>query len=146
MHAAAVFADHTPTVSAEREDGSTPGARVTWSTTVPPECAASVTVEFRSSSSRRVMRSYTTTSTSETKIIQTGLQCGTTYYIRVVVTGVASLGIIVSNQVFFGGEVTACTKNSLCVVLHTTNSAHTLILLHCVMPFHRYTSPSQSES
>ena len=108
MHAAADFSLHTVTVSAEREDGSTPDARVTWSTAVPPECVASVRVEFRTSSSGSVVRYYTTTSTSETEIIQTGLQCGTTYYIRVVVTGVASLGTVTSNQVFFGGEVTAC--------------------------------------
>ena len=125
IHAAAVFTDHTVTVSAEREDGSTPGARVTWSTTVPPECAASVTVEFRSSSSGSVVRAYTTTSTTETEIIQTGLQCGTTYYIRVVVTGVASRGAISSNQlqVFVGGEVTACIPSvtSYCIrrILHT---------------------------
>ena len=99
-------------MSAEREDGSTPGARVTWSTTAPPECVASVTVEFRTiSSSGSVVRSYTTTSTSETEVIQTGLQCATTYYIRVVVTGVASLGTVSSNpvQVLVGGKITACT-------------------------------------
>ena len=99
MHSATTFANHTITVSAEREDGSTPGARVTWSTTVPPECVASVTVEFRTSRSGSVVRSYTTTSTSETEVIQTGLQCGTTYYIRVVVTGVALLGTLSSSQV-----------------------------------------------
>ena len=104
MHVAADYSECTVTVSAVREDGSTPGARVTWSTTVPPECVASVTVEFRSWS---VVRSYTTTNTSETEVIQTGLQCGTTYYIRVVVTGVASLGALCSNQVqvLFGGKV-----------------------------------------
>ena len=95
-------------MNAEREDGSTPGARVTWSTTVPPECVASVTVEFRTSSSGSVVRSYTTTNTSETEIIQIGLQCATTYYIRVVATGVPSLGTLISNQVqlLVGGEVT----------------------------------------
>ena len=100
MHAAATFADHSVTVSAERVDGSTPGARVTW-TTVPPECVASVRVEFRISSVRggSEMISYTTTNTSETEVIQTGLQCNTTYYIRVVVTGVASLGTVESNTV-----------------------------------------------
>ena len=94
-------------MNAVREDGPTPGARVTWSTTVPPECVASVTVEFRNSSSGSVVRSYTTTSTSETEVIQTGLQCGTTYYIRVVVTGVASLGALRSNQVqvYFEGKI-----------------------------------------
>ena len=54
------------------------------------------------------MRSYTTTSTTESEVILTGLQCGTTYYIRVLVSGVASLGALNSNQVYFGGEVTAC--------------------------------------
>ena len=85
----------------------TPGARVTWSTTVPPECVASVTVEFSTSSRGSVVRSYTTTNTSETEVIQTGLQCDTTYYIRVEVTGVASLGTLNSNQVpvRVGGKV-----------------------------------------
>ena len=94
-------------MSAEREDGPTPGARVTWSTTVPPECVASVTVEFRTSSSGSVVRSYTTTNTSETEVIQTGLQCNTTYYIRVVVSGVASLSTLSSNQVqvYFEGKI-----------------------------------------
>ena len=86
-------------MSAEREDGPTPGARVTWSTTVPPECVASITVDFRTSSSGSVVRSYTINSTSGTEVIQTGLQCGTTYYIRVVVTGVASLSTLNSSQV-----------------------------------------------
>ena len=91
-------------MSADREDGPTPGARVTWSTAVPPECVASVTVEFSSGS---VVISYTTTSTSETEVIQTGLQCDTTYYIRVVVTGVDSLGTLSSNQVqvYFEGKI-----------------------------------------
>ena len=103
MHAAADYSLRTVTVSAEREDGPTPGARVTWSTTVP-ECVASVTVEFSSGS---VVISYTTTSTSETEVIQTGLQCGTTYYIRVVVTGVDSLGTVSSDQVqvYFEGKI-----------------------------------------
>ena len=107
MHVAAMFEDDTATVSAEKEDGPTPGARVTWSTTAPPECVASVTVEFRNSSSGSVVRSYTTTNTSETEVIQTGLQCNTTYYIRVVVTGVASRGTVRSNQVqvLVGGTV-----------------------------------------
>ena len=119
MHAAADLSLHAVTVSAEREDGSTPGARVTWSTTVPPECVASVTVEFRTSSSGSVVRSYTTTSTSETEVIQTGLQCGTTYYIRVVVSGVASLGTLLRSnqvQVFVGGEVTACIPSVIVFV------------------------------
>ena len=42
------------------------------------------------------------------EVIQTGLQCGTTYYIRVVVTGELSLGTLVSSnqvQVLVGGKV-----------------------------------------
>ena len=103
IHAAADYSLRTVTVSAERVYGSTPGARVTWSTTVPPECVASVTVEFRTSSSGSVVRSYTTTSASGTEVIQTGLQCPTTYYIRVEVTGVSSFVTVTSNQVHVGG-------------------------------------------
>ena len=124
-------------MNAEREDGPTPGATVTWNTTVPHECVASVTVEFRTSSSGSVVISYTTTSTSETEVIQTGLQCGTTYYIRVEVTGVASLGALSSNQVqvlIVGGKVMYCT------IVYVTAT-----LLDCVVTF-RYTSPSHSES
>ena len=102
------------TVSAERVDGSTPGARVIWSTTAPPECVASVRVEFRTSmiTGSPVVRSYTTTNTSETEVIQTDLQCATTYYIRVVVTGVLSLGMLTSNQtqVLVGGKVTVFVR------------------------------------
>ena len=68
-------------------DGPTPAVRVTWNTTVPPECVASVRVEFRTSSQGPVAATYTTTNTSQTEIIQTGLQCATNYYTRVVVTG-----------------------------------------------------------
>jgi len=113
MHTAADFSLRTVhTVSAEREDGSIPGARVTWSTAAPPECVASVTVEFRTSSSGSVVTAYTITNTSETETIQTGLQC-TTYYIRVVVIGVASLGTLNSNQVqvLIGGKVTECVAS-----------------------------------
>ena len=74
-------------VSAESVNALTPGVRVTWNTTVPPECMTSVRVEFRTSSQGPVVTTYTTTNTSETEIIQTGLQCDTNYYIRVVVTG-----------------------------------------------------------
>ena len=83
---------------------------VTWNTTVPPECVASVTVEFRTSRSASGVRSYTTTNTSQTEVIQTGLQCATTYYIRVVVAEVLSLGTLTSNQVqvLVGGKITAC--------------------------------------
>ena len=67
--------------------GSTPGVRVTWNTTVPPECVTSMRVEFRTSSHGPAVATYSTTNTSQTEIIQTGFRCATYYYIRVVVTG-----------------------------------------------------------
>ena len=87
MHAVTQFHLSTVTVSAESVGGPTPGARVNWNTTVPPECVASVRVEFRTSNFGPVAANYTTTNTSQTEVIQTGLQCGANYYIRVVVTG-----------------------------------------------------------
>ena len=72
--------------------GSTPSARVTWNTTIPPECVKSVRVEFRASMRGPVVATNTTTNTSQTEVIQTGLQCATNYYITVVVTGETSHG------------------------------------------------------
>ena len=89
-HAGADFSTRFPTVNAERENGSTPRVRVTWSTTAPPECVASVQVEIRTNSSTSVVRSYTT-NTSETEVILIGFLCGTTYYFTVVVTGVSAI-------------------------------------------------------
>ena len=86
-HAVTQFHFFIVTMSAERVGGSTPGVRVTWSTTAPPECVASVRVEFRTSSCGPVVATYTTTNTSQTEAIQTGLQCATNYSNRVVVTG-----------------------------------------------------------
>ena len=88
MHAVTQFHFFNVTVlSAKSVSGSTPGVRVTWSTTVPLKCVASVRVEFRTSRHGPVVATYTTTNTSQTEVIQTGLQCATYYYIRVVVTG-----------------------------------------------------------
>ena len=87
MHVVVQFHHSTVTVSAESVGGSTPAARVTWNTTIPPECVTSVTVEFRTSRHGPVVANYTTTNTSQTEVIQTGLQCATNYYTRVVVTG-----------------------------------------------------------
>ena len=109
----------TVTLSAESVGGSTPGARVTWSTTVPSECVASVRVEFRTSNVGPVIVTNTTTNTSQNEIIQTGLQCATYYYIRVVVTGeVRSPGGMTATvmlspthtdvQVLVGGKETVC--------------------------------------
>jgi len=87
MCASAGFSVHTVAASVERVGVSTPGARVTWKTTAPPECVESVTVKFRTSRSGSVVRSYATTNVSETEVILAGLQCGTSYYIIVVVAG-----------------------------------------------------------
>ena len=136
------------TVSAESVGGSTPGARVTWNTTIPPECVTSVRVEFRTSSNHGpVVASNTTTNTSQTEIIQTGLQCATRYYIRVVVTGdirppgrmTATVMLSPTHadvQVLVGGKETACMF--ACDFNHSN--------LMEVMPLHRYTSPIHSES
>ena len=109
MHAVTQFHFSIVTVNAESVGGSTPGVRVTWNTTVPPECVASVRVSFRTSSRGPVVATYTTTNTSQTEIIQTGLQCAASYYITVVVTGRTSGGIrtmlgTTQVQVFTGGK------------------------------------------
>ena len=108
MHVAGQFSMSTVTVSAESVDSPTPAARVTWSTTVPPQCVASVRVEFRTNIRGPVAATNTTTNTSQTEIIQTGLRCGT-YYITVVVTGNTSDDIEVTLnsrpvQVVAGGK------------------------------------------
>ena len=115
MHAAAQFTLSTVNVSAENVDGPIPAARVNWSTTVPSECVTSVRVDFRTSSRGPVVANYTTTNTSSTAVIQTGLQCATNYYITVVVTGGSSGGVrvsVTSNQVhvFVGGKAIVCME------------------------------------
>ena len=88
MRAVTEFHRRIVNASAESVDGSTPGVRVIWNTTIPPGCVTSVRVEFRTNGPRGpVAANYTTTNTSQTEVIQTGLQCGTNYYISVVVTG-----------------------------------------------------------
>ena len=107
------------TASAESVSGSTAGARVTWNTTAPPECVMSVRVEFRTSNLGPVVATYTTTNTSQTEVIQTGLQCDTNYYIRVVVTGnIRRPGGMTATpmlspihpdvKIFVGGKETVC--------------------------------------
>ena len=113
MHAAVQFTLSTVTVSAESVDGSTPAARVNWSTTAPPQCVASVRVEFRASSRGPAVTTYTTTNTSQTAVIRTGLQCGANYYIRVVVTGNINNAPHISSspvQVFVGGKEIVCIE------------------------------------
>ena len=119
MHAVTQFYFRTVNVSAERVGGPTPGVRVTWNTTVPPECVTSVRVEFRTISDHGpAVATYTTTNTSQTEVIQTGLQCATSYYIRVVVTGnirqpggMTDTPMLSSRsdvQSFVGGKETVC--------------------------------------
>ena len=111
---AAQFSLSTVTVSAESVDGSTPAVRATWSTTAPPQCVASVRVEFRTLSNMGpLVATYTTTNTSQTEFIQTGLECTTYYYISVNFTGVTSDGVQVTLrsspvQVFVGGKGSMC--------------------------------------
>ena len=76
-------------MSAESVGSSTPGVRVTWSTTAPPECVVSLRVEFRSSRYGSVVTSYTTTNTSGTQVTHSPLQCATEYYVRVFVIAVS---------------------------------------------------------
>ena len=118
IYAVTQFHFSTVTVSAESVGGSIPGVRVTWNTTVPPECVTSIRVEFRTNSRGPVVANYTTTNTSQTEVIQTGLQCATSYYIRVAVTGnIRTLGGMTATptlssrsdvQIFVGGKETVC--------------------------------------
>ena len=95
-------------MSTESVSGSTPGARVTWSTTIPAQCVTSVMVEFRNESSHGpVIATYNTTNTSGTEFIQTGLQCATNYYITAILSGKATLSTAFLSrlvQVFVGGK------------------------------------------
>ena len=134
--AAAQFALKTVTASAESVDGSTPAVRVTWSTTIPPECVASVRVDFRTSSHGPPVATNTTTNTSVTEVIQTGLQCATNYYITVVVTGATSDGIQV-------------TWSSRPVQIFTGEIYHDIPCNHnnvTVCHLHRYTTAVRTES
>ena len=75
MHAVIEFHYRTVNVSAASAPASPPPVRVNWNTTLPPDCVTSVRVEFRNSSRGPVVATYTTTNTSQTEVIQTGLQC-----------------------------------------------------------------------
>ena len=95
-------------MSAESANESTPGVRVTWSTTAQPGCVASVRIVFRRSTLGSVVTSYTTTNTSGIQVIQSPLQCATEYYVRVFVTGVERVSGIqlrsMQKQVVVGGK------------------------------------------
>ena len=101
-------------VHAESVNGSTPGVRVTWRTTLPPKCVTSVGVNFRTTPNGGLAATNSTTNTSQTEIIQTALQCGTNYYIKVLVSGKPTYqGVPIDQflssnqvQVFIGGNET----------------------------------------
>ena len=73
-------------VGTDSMNRSTHGARVTWSTEIPPECVAFVTVDFRTESLGSVVATNSTTTRSQTELIQTGLQRAINYY-TLIVTG-----------------------------------------------------------
>ena len=106
-HADAQFLSSHLAVSAESVGGTTLGARVTWNTTLPPDCVTSVTVNFRATTNGVLVATNTTTNTSQTEIIQTGLelQCGTSYNIRVLVTGEPKYQGVPLEQFLFGSHV-----------------------------------------
>ena len=107
-------------MSAESVNESTPGVRVTWSTTVPPECVALVRVEFRRSMYSNVVTRYTTTNTSGTQVIQSSLQCGTDYYVQVFVAAVQRLGGVelqsIQKRVVVGGKENCLHEISTCII------------------------------
>ena len=72
MHAVTQFHfRNVKILSAESVGGTTPGVRVTWNTTIQPECVAAMRVEFRTISRGPVVATSTTTNTSQTEVIQT---------------------------------------------------------------------------
>ena len=80
MHTVNQFDKFNVTMSAESVGGSTPGVRVTWNTTIPPECVTSVTVEFRTYIHGPIVANYTTTNMSHVQTVT--IQTGRNYYTR----------------------------------------------------------------
>ena len=122
MHTAGQFSSSVITVSAKSVGGSIPAARVNWSTTIPHECVTSVRVDFRTKPSAQgdVVATYTTTNTSETEFVQTGLRCGTWYYITVVVAGELSGSV----------QVTASSRPAQALVGGKRNCLHEIQLVY----------------
>ena len=116
----AQFRSSNHTVRAESVRGSTPGVRVTWNTTLPPECVTSVRVNFRTTPNGLLAAANTTVNASQTEVIQTGLQCGASYNTQVVVSGkpryqgVPHEQYLLSNQV----QVSIGGKENVCVRFH----------------------------
>ena len=124
--------------SAVSLNGSIPAVRVTWNTTAPPNCVASVRVNFRTSSMGPVVAHYTSTKTSRTAVIQTGLRCGANYYVTVIITGKprdrvsARLQITISQVRVLAGGKKLCEWDLNSDVM-------------VALPLHRCTCPSWSE-
>ena len=118
MHTESQYLSFIVTARAESVGGSTPGVRVTWNTTVPTQCVTSVTVNFRAAANGVLVATNTTTNMSQTEIIQTGLRCGTSYYIRAIVVGepryqgVSVEQVLISTQVqvLIGGKEIVCMR------------------------------------
>ena len=92
---------------------------------------ASVRVEFRTSSHGTVVATYTTTNTSQTEVIQTGLQCAINYYITVIVTGATS-----------DGQHFTLSSRAVRVLIRGKEIVYMgliITLLMVVLPLHRYT-------
>ena len=119
-HVVVQFHSSTVNVSAESVDGSTPGVRVTWNTTLPAECVTSVRVEFRTISRGPIVATYTTTNTSQTEVIQTGLRCGASYNTQVVVTGKPTYQGVPHEQHLLSNKVQVSVggKENVCVRFH----------------------------
>ena len=132
-------------MNAESVDHSTPAVRVTWRTTAPLQCVASVRVEFRNGShAGPVVATYDTNSTSQTEFIQTDLQCITYYYVSVVVTGQFLDGIhaaVRSRPVqVFTGEIYHNIQSMHVIFYATMHSNMTVCHLH------RYTTAISTDS
>ena len=108
-HADAEFRSLSLIVSTESVGGSIPGVRVTWSTALPPECVTSVTVNFRTTANGVLAATYTATNTSQTEVIQTGLQCATNYNVRVIVTGKPRYQGVPLEQMLLSNQVQVLT-------------------------------------
>ena len=131
VHAESQYLSFDVTARAESVGGSTPGVRVTWSTTLPPECVTSVTVVFRTTTNGRLAATNTTTNTSQTEIIQTGLQCGTRYYIRVVVTGEPRYQGVPVEQFLLSNQVRVFVEGKEILCVH--EMVHGYAIRHGVM-------------
>jgi len=130
MHADSQFISFDVTARTESVGGSTPGVRVTWSTTLPPECVTSVTANFRTTTNGVLVATNTTTNT-QTEVIQTGLRCGTRYYIRVVVTGEPRYQGAPVEQFLLSNQVQVFVEGKELLCVH--EMVHGYAITHAIM-------------